>query len=95
MLTLSDLSNCGSNITIAVGGRELSDALRAFAQEIMAAQQPATKQLLTYREVAQEFKKTERTINAWVKRGVLSPIRVGGATLFDPADVERLKKQKA
>lgn len=92
MLNIKDLLECGSNVTISVSGKDLCEALRTFAQELSQEQKKNKTQLLTYKEVARIFRTTERTISTWVKRGVLVPVRVGGAVLFDSDDVEKLKK---
>ncbi|MBS5905387.1 MAG: helix-turn-helix domain-containing protein [Acetobacteraceae bacterium] len=46
--------------------------------------------LMTAREVATLFRRTDRTIRNWVARGLLKPVRVGRAVYFRRSDVEKI-----
>jgi len=58
-----------------------------------------TRQPLTARQVAKILRVSSRTVLRMVDSGTLRPVlKVDGATgpyLFDPADVERLAKERA
>lgn len=47
-------------------------------------------ELLTSREVAELFRRSTRTLRAWVQAGRLKPVRIGRSIWFDRRDVERL-----
>ena len=46
--------------------------------------------LLRYREVAAMLGTTERTVQTWVRVGLLEPVRIAGSTRFRRSDVEAL-----
>jgi excisionase family DNA binding protein len=48
---------------------------------------------MTTREVAEVFRRSERTIRDWVRKGWLKPVRVGRSVYFRGADIERLLDQ--
>lgn len=56
-----------------------------------APDQPAERRLrpalMTTSEVAELFRRTDRTIRNWVRAGLLAPVRVGRAVFFREADV--------
>ena len=47
-------------------------------------------ELLTTPEVAKILRVSERTVENYVKKGVLRPIALPGAVRFDPRDIEAL-----
>lgn len=47
------------------------------------------KFLLTRKETAWSLGVSERTLTTMVGRGDIEPVRVGGKTLFRPADIEQ------
>jgi predicted DNA-binding transcriptional regulator AlpA len=51
------------------------------------------KRFLTRKQLAEITSKTVVTIDRWVARGWITPIKIGGSTLFDQDDViEQIKK---
>ena len=52
------------------------------------------KLCLTYEEACWSLGVCERTLRNFVARGELPTIKLGSRTLFDPADLEALKKAK-
>ena len=56
-----------------------------------APDQPAERRmrpaLMTTSEVAELFRRTDRTIRNWVRAGLLTPVRAGRAVFFREADV--------
>ena len=53
------------------------------------------KLLLTRKETAWSLGISERTVSTIVARGDLKPVRLGGKTLFRPADLEELVEREA
>ena len=47
-------------------------------------------ELLSTREVAAIFRRTDRTIRSWVMAGHLHPLRIGRSVFFKRRDVEAL-----
>ena len=50
------------------------------------------KLLLSYNEACWSMSVCERTLRNMVTRGELAIVKLGGRTLFDPADLEALKR---
>jgi excisionase family DNA binding protein len=46
--------------------------------------------LMTTREVAALFRRTDRTIRSWVARGLLEPVRIGRTVYFRRSDIEKI-----
>ena len=51
---------------------------------------PMPDDLLTTAEVAKLVRRTPRTIRNWTAKGLLSPLRLPGPSLFRRRDVEQL-----
>lgn len=49
--------------------------------------------LMTYREIADHFHVTKRTVYRWVHQGYLTPIPFGGRVKFSRSEVERLGRK--
>jgi excisionase family DNA binding protein len=47
-------------------------------------------ELMTVKEVARLFRRSERTIREWVRKGRLKPVRIGRSVYFLRSEVERL-----
>ncbi len=45
--------------------------------------------LLKYKQVAEMFAVSERTVRNWVRSGILPVVRIRGAVRFDPEDLRR------
>lgn len=50
------------------------------------------KLLMTYREAAWSMGVCERTLRTMVSRGQIPIVRLGGKVLFDPDDLDALKR---
>jgi predicted site-specific integrase-resolvase len=51
---------------------------------------PSLPRLLSARQVATIFDRSERTIRGWVRAGYLKPVRVGRAVFFRAEDIAAL-----
>lgn len=68
----------------------LSPAERAA---LLAEAAPTPDRILTRREVADRFRRTTRSVDAWARRGLLHKVKLPGASRaagFRASDVERL-----
>ena len=50
----------------------------------------ALPHLMTRREVADLFRRTPRTISAWIAAGILKPIYRGKSVYFRTEDIEKM-----
>ncbi len=46
--------------------------------------------LMSTNDVAELFDRSPRTIRQWVQRGLLTPVRVGGAVFFRRDDIDAM-----
>jgi excisionase family DNA binding protein len=81
-------------LAAALSVKRLPPRMYAHAKELSdMSDLPEQNPLMTTREVAEVFRRSERTIRDWVRKGWLKPVRVGRSVYFRRADIERLLDQ--
>lgn len=80
---------------LVVDSDDLVDALKIFAQEIINETRQSTqnemaqrKEFYTREEVAKMCNKGIRTIDLWLKQGIISRVKVGRSVLIPRSQIE-------
>lgn len=87
--------NAPQGMMLMVNSTDLKDALKTFAQEIInetrqSAQNEMAqrKEFYTREEVAKMCNKGIRTIDLWLKNGIISRVKVGRSVLIPRSQLE-------
>lgn len=92
---LDDIMHAPQGMMLMVNSTDLKDALKTFAQEIMDETRQSTqnemaqrKEFYTREEVAKMCNKGIRTIDLWLKNGIISRVKVGRSVLIPRSQIE-------
>lgn len=86
--TINELLSSGANLTIQVTTDQLREAFLQWGAEMLKAVKPEpTDELLTTAEVMDELQVSRSTVNNWVRRGWLKPIRQGAVVRYRRSEI--------
>lgn len=86
--TINELLNSGASLTIQVTTDQLREAFHQWGAELLKAVKPEpTDELLTTAEVMDELQVSRSTVNNWVRRGWLNPIRQGAVVRYRRSEI--------
>lgn len=86
--TINELLNSGANLTIQVTADQLREAFLQWGAELLKAVKPEpADELLTTAEVMGELQVSRSTVNNWVRRGWLNPIRQGAVVRYRRSEI--------
>ncbi|MBP7497351.1 MAG: helix-turn-helix domain-containing protein [Bacteroidales bacterium] len=70
------------------------EGLQQFTAQSQPQHQEGGDELFTINEVAKLLKVTRQTIDSYMKKGLLKPLRIGSAIRFHKKDIDNFMKQK-
>lgn len=95
MMPLNDILNNPTNTLLVIDSKSLREGLKSFAQEIInetrqsiEQEQSKRKPFYTRNEVARMFSKAERTIDYWIRHGLISRVKIGNSVLIPREQIE-------